>query len=136
MNDPLAKLDPTRPDLLLRAEALLELVLCLTAYGQFPPRTFLPHRWAWFALLFLVPDISLVPYAFGRTSWGAALYNGFHSTLPALALGMSGWLLRAPNIVGVALIWLAHIAFDRCLGYGLKYPSVFRPTHIQRVSTL
>ena len=33
----------------------------------------------------------------------------------------------------VALIWLAHIGMDRLLGYGLKYPSAFKDTHLQRV---
>ena len=33
----------------------------------------------------------------------------------------------------IALIWLAHIGFDRSLGYGLEYPSGFRDTHLQRV---
>ena len=30
-----------------------------------------------------------------------------------------------------ALIWMAHISFDRCLGYGFKFPGSFRYTHIQ-----
>jgi hypothetical protein len=30
----------------------------------------------------------------------------------------------------LALIWLAHIGLDRALGYGLKYPTAFRHTHL------
>jgi len=30
----------------------------------------------------------------------------------------------------MALIWAAHIGFDRFLGYGLKYPVAFRVTHL------
>ena len=33
----------------------------------------------------------------------------------------------------VALIWLAHIGADRLLGYGLKYPTAFKDTHLNRV---
>jgi hypothetical protein len=33
----------------------------------------------------------------------------------------------------LALIWLAHIGADRALGYGLKYPTRFQDTHLQRV---
>jgi hypothetical protein len=33
----------------------------------------------------------------------------------------------------VTLIWIAHIGVDRALGYGLKYPSSFKDTHLQRV---
>jgi hypothetical protein len=30
----------------------------------------------------------------------------------------------------LALIWVAHIGFDRLLGYGLKYASAFGHTHL------
>jgi len=30
----------------------------------------------------------------------------------------------------VALIWVAHIGADRLLGFGLKYPEGFKPTHL------
>ena len=32
--------------------------------------------------------------------------------------------------LAVGLIWIAHIAFDRMLGLGLKYPEGFRFTHL------
>ena len=35
--------------------------------------------------------------------------------------------------VAVALIWLTHIGVDRAIGYGLKYPTGFKDTHLQRV---
>jgi hypothetical protein len=35
----------------------------------------------------------------------------------------------------VALIWLAHIGLDRALGYGLKYGSGFRDTHLGRLGS-
>jgi hypothetical protein len=35
--------------------------------------------------------------------------------------------------VQLGLIWLAHVGADRLLGYGLKYPTGFRDTHLQRV---
>ena len=31
------------------------------------------------------------------------------------------------------MIWLAHIGFDRALGYGLKYASGFGFTHLGRI---
>jgi hypothetical protein len=33
----------------------------------------------------------------------------------------------------IALIWLAHIGFDRALAYGLKYPVAFGDTHLGRI---
>jgi hypothetical protein len=31
------------------------------------------------------------------------------------------------------LIWTAHIGVDRLLGFGLKYPTRFHDTHLQRL---
>jgi hypothetical protein len=31
------------------------------------------------------------------------------------------------------LIWIAHIGLDRAIGYGLKYPTGFRDTHLGKV---
>ena len=42
-------------------------------------------------------------------------------------------LWDSDTAVQIALIWLAHIGFDRLLGYGLKYPTGFKDTHLQRV---
>jgi hypothetical protein len=36
-------------------------------------------------------------------------------------------------MLALALIWLAHIGFDRMLGYGLKYQSGFGDTHLGRI---
>ena len=35
--------------------------------------------------------------------------------------------------VQLALIWLSHIGGDRLLGYGLKYSTAFKDTHLDRV---
>ena len=39
-------------------------------------------------------------------------------------------VLRSPRL---ALIWAAHIGFDRLLGYGLKYGAGFGFTHLGRI---
>ena len=47
-------------------------------------------------------------------------------------MGLLAWN-RGSLLTGqLALIWLSHISFDRCLGFGLKFPESFRVTHIQR----
>ena len=38
-----------------------------------------------------------------------------------------------PLVISVALIWAAHIGFDRALGYGLKHQSGFSDTHPGRI---
>jgi len=44
---------------------------------------------------------------------------------------IEGW----HNTLLFAIIWLAHIGFDRMLGYGLKYVTFFKDTHLQRVAS-
>ncbi|RKQ33951.1 DUF4260 family protein [Oceanobacillus halophilus] len=36
-------------------------------------------------------------------------------------------------LIIVGLIWTAHIGMDRMIGFGLKYPTAFKDTHIQRI---
>ena len=50
-----------------------------------------------------------------------------------VALGAIGLLAESDPAEAVALIWLAHIEVDRLLGYGLKYATAFRDTHLQRI---
>lgn len=44
--------------------------------------------------------------------------------------GLLGWVAHAPLGVELALIWTAHIGFDRLLGFGLKYATGFKDTHL------
>jgi hypothetical protein len=48
-------------------------------------------------------------------------------------LGGIGVLGASDVAVQVALIWGAHIGADRALGYGLKYPTGFEQTPLQRL---
>lgn len=82
-----------------------------------------------FAILFFAPDLSLLGYAASRRA-GAVLYNAVHSyALPAV-LAIAGVLTGLAILWQVALIFVAHAAFDRSLGYGLKYAAGFRHTHL------
>jgi len=42
-------------------------------------------------------------------------------------------LAHHPFLVPLCLIWVARIRFDRMLGYGLKYNTAFKDTHLTRV---
>ena len=121
----------TRPDVLLRLEGLLTLVA-----GCVANQRIFPGHWGLFALLFFVPDLSLLGYLRSAGKSSATVYNLVHSYVLPLALGLLAWNQRSPLGGEFALIWLAHISFDRCLGYGLKFPGVFRYTHIQSSATL
>lgn len=107
----------------LRLEGALEFALALLAYRS------LGGSWWMFAALFLVPDLSMIGYLANRTL-GAVLYNIGHSYLSPAALAVAGYGLNAPWLHGPALIWAAHIGFDRMLGYGLKYRAAFGATHL------
>lgn len=111
------------PRLILRLEAASVMVAALAAYAR------VGEGWLTFAVLFLVPDLSMLGYLGGR-KLGAAAYNAGHSYLLPAALGAIGLGLSQPPLVGIALIWIAHIGFDRLLGYGLKYPTAFGHTHL------
>jgi Domain of unknown function (DUF4260) len=88
--------------------------------------------WGLFAVLILAPDIFMLGYLAGRRI-GAILYNTGHSYLAPLALAVSGQGAGAEAAILVALIWGAHIGFDRAMGYGLKYKGHFKDTHLGRV---
>lgn len=108
----------------LRLEGLAVLVLAVVLYARGD------HSWLLFALLFLVPDVSLGGYAAGARV-GAAAYNAVHSYTGPLALASVLLVSGAP--LAIPLIWIAHIGFDRAVGYGLKYPTAFGDTHLGRI---
>jgi hypothetical protein len=107
----------------LQAEGLFVLVLSLELYHL----TAAPW-WRFFVLL-LVPDLSLLAYLV-NPAFAARVYNVVHSyTLPA-ALAAVALAMNQPHVLPYALIWSAHIALDRALGFGLKYPEAFGHTHL------
>ena len=114
------------PKALLHIEGFVVLVAACVAYDA------LEVSWGKFALLFLVPDVSMIGYLGGKTV-GAWLYNAIHSYLgPALLWAFAHWGDQQ-TLVPICLIWAAHIGFDRLLGYGLKFPTGFKDTHLNRL---
>lgn len=94
----------------------------------------LGHPFWLFALLILAPDLSFIAYIAGPRV-GAIVYNTLHTYLaPAflvLATLMTGWQTG----FAIALIWIAHIAGDRALGYGLKHVTGFKDTHLGKIGS-
>jgi len=108
---------------LLRAEGLIELALAVSAYR------YVGGTWLEFALLLLAPDVTMVGYLVNPRV-GAAVYNGGHTYFAPVLLALGGFMMATPLLYSLALIWAAHIGFDRLLGYGLKYPAAFGATHL------
>ncbi len=112
---------------LLRAEGLVLLALALALYAQSGA------PWSRFAILFLAPDLSFAFYLAGSRI-GAVAYNTAHSTIgPLLLAALSRFVPQLALLLPFALIWFAHVGFDRALGYGLKYASAFSDTHLGRI---
>ncbi len=114
------------PKTLLRLEGLAVLAAATVAYAQTGQSGWL------FVILFFVPDLTMAAYLAGPRA-GAAAYNAAHTYVAPLALGLAGYGAGRMPVVAVALIWIAHIGFDRALGYGLKYATGFGDTHLGRI---
>lgn len=111
---------------LLKIEQLTILILCLLFFYH------LQYNWWWFIGLFFVPDISMVGYAVNHKV-GGIFYNILHhKSLPIVVL-ILGYLMSESVVLMIGTIWLAHISFDRMLGYGLKHLDHFQNTHLGKI---
>ena len=114
-----------KPTWILRAEGLALLLTATCLYRLSG------HSWALYAAAFLVPDVGLLGYLTGPRL-GAWTYNLSHTTVLPLAWSLGLWAQGAGgSVYALPALWLAHIGFDRCLGYGLKRPEGFQKTHLQ-----
>ena len=117
----------TRPALLLRIEELALLIAAVALYAHFH------FSWRLFAVLFLAPDLFMLGYL-ANPRVGSALYNLGHFLFVPLVLFFVAYATNRPLMLAIAIIWASHIAFDRLLGYGLKYPAHFKDTHLQHIA--
>lgn len=85
-----------------------------------------------FILLLLAPDISMIGYLVNDVV-GAKCYNIFHTYSLTITIVLVGILLSNQLVLAIGLIWSAHIGMDRAIGYGLKYTTNFKDTHLNRV---
>ena len=111
------------PRRLLHLEGAAVLIVSLFAFH------WSQGSWGLFALLFLAPDLSMVGY-FANVRAGAAIYNAIHTYVgPVLLAGYSVAMVHHTTLL-LSLIWIAHIGLDRLFGFGLKYPTRFKDTHL------
>lgn len=114
---------------ILRIEALFFLIAVIFIYWK------MQSSWLLFAILFFVPDISIIAYKVSR-GIGSYVYNLFHTTIFAIIFVIIGLAIDNQNLLSLGLIWAAHIEFDRALGYGLKYPTRFNDTHLGKIGSV
>jgi hypothetical protein len=88
--------------------------------------------WLPYLLLLFAPDISMVGYLKDK-KLGAFTYNLMHNlALPIFLIIIS--VVLKNNLIGlIGLILLSHVGLDRFLGYGLKYKTAFKDTHLRKV---
>ncbi|MEN1936443.1 DUF4260 domain-containing protein [Paenibacillus sp. 102] len=111
---------------IIHFEGLIVLVATIYIYSL--------HEFSWFIffLLLLAPDVSMLAYLL-NDQIGAQVYNLFHTYVVSLLLILIGMFLKLDVIFMIGLIWTAHIGMDRMFGYGLKYKTGFKDTHIQKL---
>jgi hypothetical protein len=85
--------------------------------------------WLLYILLLFSFDVFMVGYAFNLRI-GATIYNLGHSMIFPSLLAIV-YLLHSSNFVlGFACLGFAHIGIDRAFGYGLKFSTGFKHTHL------
>ncbi len=115
-----------KPGILLRIEGCAILAVSVILYRE------LHFGWLLFAILLLAPDLSMLGYV-GGVKIGASIYNLVHTIAGPLVLIGFCVLMARDWLLAYGLIWTAHIGVDRMLSFGLKYPTNFKDTHLQRV---
>lgn len=113
------------PRQFLRAEGLATLGAALAVYFAVDGPLWL------LVVLALAPDLSMVGYLAGPRI-GSLSYNAAHTYVVPLILGGIGVWAAEPIAVEIAAIWAGHIGFDRLVGYGLKFPTGFKDTHLSK----
>ena len=88
--------------------------------------------WWAFLLLLIVPDISMAGYLRGPRV-GAIVYNIAHDLAAGVAIAGVGLAIGSVPVAATGAILVAHSGMDRMAGYGLKFPSSFRDTHLGRI---
>ena len=115
-----------QPRFWLRFEGLVALGVGFALYGT------LGGEWLWLLPLLLLVDVSMLGYLAGP-SVGATAYNLAHNWGTALGVLVVGVLTATPVLEIAGAVLVAHVGFDRVLGYGLKYPTAFQDTHLGRI---
>jgi hypothetical protein len=86
----------------------------------------------WLVPLLLAVDVSMAGYLAGPVA-GSVTYNVAHNWATGILVLGAGWAATAPALVLAGAILVAHVGMDRAAGYGLKYATAFRDTHLGRI---
>lgn len=112
-----------KPKLWLRLDGLVLFVATIIFFASTHQ-----HWWLYPALLF-VPDIFMIGYL-KDSKLGALLYNFGHSYFAPAVVAFWGWAAKDAAVIAIGVIWLGHVGWDRFFGFGLKYDTRFKYTHL------
>lgn len=111
---------------LLHLEGFAVLLFSLYFYSYFQ------YSWVLFFLLLLAPDVSMIGYLFNNRA-GAIIYNFVHTYSLAIFIIICGMIFSSHTLLTIGIILSSHIGMDRMLGYGLKYSTNFKDTHLNSI---
>ena len=87
------------------------------------------QSWWLYPALLLVPDTFMLGYL-RNTKLGSIIYNLGHSYPAAAVVLALGFMIGSGFTIALGAIWFGHIGWDRMFGYGLKYGTSFKHTHL------
>lgn len=106
-------------------EGLVVFIAAIYAYSL--------YEFSWIVFwVFLLARLSMLAYGINNHV-GANIYNLFHTYIISILIVIIGVYFKIDTVIMIGLIWTAHIGMDRMFGYGLKYETDFKDTHIQRL---
>jgi hypothetical protein len=114
------------PALLIKAESLAIMLSAVAFYARFE------GNWLLFIGLLFAPDLSALGYL-TNPRLGSIVYNMVHTYAAPILLAALALTMNSSLALQLALIWFTHIGMDRLMGFGLKYPTAFKDTHLQRI---
>jgi Domain of unknown function (DUF4260) len=93
------------------------------------------HASWWPLVIFAIaPDLTMLAGMSGRLQRGqlnpraVPLYNAVHRYWAPVVLVVIMFVIGSPAWLAAGLAWIAHISFDRSLGFGLRTPEGFQRT--------
>lgn len=110
---------------LIQAEAIVPFLISILLINKLAVHF---AWWIWIPI-FLAPDLSMLGYLINNKI-GAFTYNLFHHQLVAIVIASTGMLLQLPYVELAGLVLLGHSSLDRVMGYGLKFNTGFKFTHL------
>ncbi|MEA5139442.1 DUF4260 domain-containing protein [Arcicella rigui] len=111
---------------ILKLEELAEFVLGILIFSR------LEFAWWYFPALLLLPDLGMLGYLI-NPKIGAWLYNFVHHKALGISILAFGFYQQNQSILLLGTILFSHAAFDRMMGYGLKYEDSFEHTHLGKI---